>query len=132
MTRRDFEAARQHMLAQLRDWIAREREGRNQGTGSAADFKALVNDHARKASLNVRDTGEAGQVEHPGGTRELRFRMRVEGFRLEQLMKFLVSVEQDWPGSKTREISELLLDEKKETWNGTLILAIFKTTEQTP
>lgn len=23
MTRRDFEAARQHMLAQLRDWIAR-------------------------------------------------------------------------------------------------------------
>src|SRR5258708_5567973 len=37
----------------FREWIGKEREGRNQGTGSAADFKALVNDHARKANLNV-------------------------------------------------------------------------------
>lgn len=40
MTRRDFEAARAHMLAQLRDWIARgadlaEVEGEIKATASA-------------------------------------------------------------------------------------------------
>jgi hypothetical protein len=114
----------------FREWIAKEREGHNQGAGSAADFRALLNDHARKANLNVRDTGEAGNIPHSGGRLELRFRIRAEGFRLEALTRFLVSVETDWPGAKTREISELQLDEKAQLWNGTIVLAIFKQTDE--
>ncbi|MBI3723806.1 hypothetical protein HY251_07635 [bacterium] len=116
----------------FRDWIAREREGRNQGTGSAADFKALLNDHARKQGLNVRDTGEAGTIDHPGGTKELRFRMRIEGCKLEALTKFLVSVEEDWAGAKTREIPEMTIDEKSQTWTASIVVAIFKHADQQP
>jgi hypothetical protein len=117
--------------APFRDWIGREREGKNQGTGTPADFKALLSDHAGKIGLHVKDTGEAGTIEHPGGTRELRFRLRVEDARIEQITRFLVQVEQDWPGSKTREIPELTLNEKTgNTWNASLVLAIFKHTDQ--
>jgi hypothetical protein len=117
--------------APFREWIVREREGKNQGSGTPADFKALLSDHAQKIGLVVKDTNEAGTVEHPGGTRELRFRLRVEGARIEQITKFLVSIEQDWPGAKTREIPELTLDEKTgNTWNAGLVLAIFKHSDQ--
>jgi hypothetical protein len=115
--------------AQFRDWIARERESKSNGSGSTADFKALVSDHARRIGLNVKDTREAGQIEHPGGTRELQISIRIEGFRLEQLVRFLVAVEQDWPGAKTRQIPDLQLDPKAQTWTGSVILAIFKHNE---
>jgi hypothetical protein len=116
--------------AQFRDWIARDREGRNTGTGTSADFKALMSNNANKVGLHVTDTAEQGTIPLPNGTIELRFRLRVTGFRLEAFMRFLISVEQDWPGSKVREITDLSLDEKNNIWNGQVILAIFKHTEQ--
>jgi hypothetical protein len=115
---------------QFREWISRDREGRNVGQGSSADFKALLNDHAQKNGLRVTDSSEQGTIELGGGTRELRFRVRMQGFRLENFTRFLVSVEQDWPGSKVREITDLSLDEKNQVWNGQVVVAIFKHTEQ--
>ena len=114
----------------FREWIARDREGRNVGQGSSADFKALLNDHAQKNGLRITNTSEDGTSEIGGGTRELRFRLLVQGFRLENFTRFLVSVEQDWPGSKVRDILDLSWDDKNQVWNGTVILAIFKHTEQ--
>jgi hypothetical protein len=116
----------------FREWIAREREGRNTGQGSSADFKALLNDHATKTGLKVTESSELGAQELGNGTRELTFRLRIQGCRVEALMRFLVSVEQDWPGSKVREITDLSLDEKNQVWNAQVILAIFKHTEQAP
>ena len=113
--------------AQFREWIARDRENRNLGGGSSADFKALLTDRASKLGLKVENTTEQGNGQDLGnGTRELRFRVRILGFRLEQFVRFLVSVEQEWPGSKVREISDLQFDQKSQLWNGMVILAIFK------
>src|SRR4051812_36128281 len=66
---------------QFREWIARDREQKNVGTGTSADFKALLNDHAQKNGLRVTDSSEQGTIELGGGTRELRFRVRMQGFR---------------------------------------------------
>lgn len=110
----------------FRDWIARDRENRNNGQGSSSDFKALYNTTAAKCGLRVTDSSEQGAIELGNGTRELRFRLRIQGFRLEAFTRFLVSIEQEWPGSKVREITDLSLDEKNQVWNGQVILAIFK------
>lgn len=117
---------------QFRDWIARDREGLNTGSGTSADFKALVNDHATKCGLRVNESSEQGALDLGGGTRELRFRVGIQGFRLEAFTRFLVSIEQDWPGSKVREITQLSLDEKNQVWNGQVILAIFRHTDTPP
>src|SRR5262245_37720620 len=60
---------------QFRDWIARDREGRNTGTGTSADFKAVMSNDASKAGLRVTDTAEQGTIPLPNGTIELRFRL---------------------------------------------------------
>lgn len=114
---------------QFREWVLRDRENRNTGQGSAADFKALINDRAQKNGLRITDSSEQGSMEIGGGTRELRFRCHMQGFRLDAFIRFLVAIENDWPGSKVREITDLSLDEKTQVWNGQVILAIFKHTE---
>src|SRR5277367_6265044 len=48
---------------QLREWIARDREGRNTGTGSSADFKAVVSTDANKCNLHVTNLSEQGSIE---------------------------------------------------------------------
>jgi hypothetical protein len=113
----------------FREWVQRDREGRNVGQGSSGDFKARMNENAGKQGLKVTDSSEQGAIELGGGTRELRFRVRMQGFRVEQFTRFLVSIEQDWPGAKVREITELSFDEKNQLWNGQVVLAIFKHTE---
>jgi hypothetical protein len=112
--------------AQFREWIARDREGRNVAHGSSADFKALLSVNAGKHGLKVENTTEQSGQDMGNGMRELRFQVRMLGFRLEPFMRFLVSVEQEWPGAKVREITELTLDEKNQLWNGMVVLAIFK------
>lgn len=117
--------------APFREWIGRERDTKTDSSGSSGDFKALITLQARDAAINIRDIADGGKIDNPGGTQELRFRVHIEGARVEQIVKFIVGVEQHRPGAKCREIQDLALDEKTgNTWNANIVLSIFKHNDQ--
>jgi hypothetical protein len=82
--------------------------------GTPADFKALVLDHARDARVRVTELAEASADRQS-------FRIRVEGAQLEAFIRFLVSVEQDWPKSFVREVPDLTRG-GDEVWNGQVVV----------
>ena len=110
----------------LRGWIARERESRGIAGGrGAADFQALYLKRAQEAGLRLTNHSSQGTRNLPGGT-ELSYRLQIDGCRVENLVKFLVRVEEDWPGALTKQISKLDWNEKTQGWDTIIELSIFR------
>lgn len=115
----------------LKAWISREREGAQQNTGSrkTADFQALYLKLSRAPQhrLNLTNHTLEGSIPHPGGT-ELPFRLVFKQCRVEELVKFLVKLEEMWPGARVKKIPKLQYLERGETkgWDATVVVSIFK------
>jgi hypothetical protein len=109
----------------LRGWIARERGNRDVGTGGAADFQALYLKRGQESGVRITTHSSQGTREMPGGT-ELSYRLQIDGCRVENLVKFLVRVEEEWPGAKTKQIAKLDWNEKNQAWDAIIELCIFR------
>jgi hypothetical protein len=110
----------------LRGWIAREREGRQTvGSGSPADFQALYVMRSEQAQVRLTNHTSQGVREKPGGT-ELTFNLQIDGCRVENLVKFLVGVEEEWPGARVNRIVKLDWNERTELWDASIELSIFR------
>lgn len=113
----------------LRSWLAREREGRSTVSGTAADFEALWVQRAREHGVKVPTNASLGSRNVPGGT-EWATRLQVERCRIEQLVKFLLTLEEEWPGARVRQIVKLDFMEANqrapEGWDAVVEIAIFR------
>jgi hypothetical protein len=111
---------------ELRGWIAREREGRQTvGSGSPADFQALYVQRSEQSQVRLTNHMSGGVRERPGGT-EFTFSLQIEGCRVENLVKFLVGVEEEWPGARVSRITKLDWNERTELWDAAVELSIFR------
>jgi hypothetical protein len=110
----------------LRGWIAREREGRaTADTGDAAAFQALCVSRATQCQVRVTGQSSQGAREKPGGT-ELTYAFEIEGCRVENLVRFLVRVEEEWPGARVAKIAKLNWNERSQLWDASIHLSIFR------
>lgn len=113
--------------ADLRAWIARERGAQETGVGAADDFQAKCRQLASQNSITIISQQAQGARELPDG-RELTFRLTIEQCRVENLVKFLVLVEEQWPGARVKAIVKLDWNERRESWDAVVELSIFKAT----
>lgn len=114
--------------ADLRGWIARERSAIDSNTPNTADdFQALCRQLASQNSITIVSQQAQGARELPDG-RELTFRLTIEQCRVENLVKFLVLVEEKWPGARVKAIVKLDWNERRESWDSVVELSIFKAT----
>jgi hypothetical protein len=112
----------------LRGWIARDREGRNAaGGGTPADFQALYLQRSRENGVQISNHTSQGSRQINGGT-ELVYRLNMDGCRVENLVRFLVRVEEDWPGAKVKQIVKLDWNERTKGWDASVELSIFRAT----
>ena len=112
--------------ADLRGWIAREREGRNTaGGGTPADFQALYLARSRENGVQIGTHTSQGSRPMAGGA-ELTYRLNMDGVRVENLVRFLVRVEEDWPGAKVKQIIKLDWNERNKNWDASVELSIFR------
>lgn len=110
----------------LRGWIAREREGQKvDGDGTPADFQALYVKRAEESRVRLTNHASQGTRNLPGGT-ELSYRLQVDGCRVEDLVRFLVRVEEDWPGARVKNIVKLDWNTRQELWDAVVELSIFR------
>lgn len=110
----------------LRSWIGREREGRQAaGDGTPADFQALYVKRAEESRIRLTNHASQGTRNLPGGT-ELSYRLQVDGCRVEDLVRFLVRVEEDWPGARVKNIVKLDWNTRNESWDAVVELSIFR------
>ncbi|MBX3471976.1 MAG: hypothetical protein KF878_34420 [Planctomycetes bacterium] len=110
----------------LRGWIARERESRvTEGGGAPADFQALYVKRAEESRVRLTTHSSQGTRNLPGGT-ELSYRLQLDGCRVEDLVRFLVRVEEDWPGARVKGIAKLDWNTRNELWDAVVELSIFR------
>ena len=111
---------------ELRAWIARERGSQGQtSSGSADDFQAMCRARANENGVNIISQQSQGTRNLPDGT-ELNYRLTIEQCRVEGLVKFLVRVEEDWPGARVKQIVKLDWNERKEAWDSVVELSIVR------
>lgn len=110
----------------LRAWIARERGAQETNSpNSADDFQALCRQHASQNQITIVSQQAQGTRDLPDG-RELTFRLTIEQCRVENLIKFLVRVEEEWPGARVKQLVKLDWNERRESWDSVVELSIFK------
>ncbi len=112
----------------LRGWIARERQNRQADAGdgnSPADFQALYVKRAEESRVRLTNHASQGTRSTPGGT-ELNYRLQIDGCRVEDLVRFLVRVEEDWPGARVKNIVKLDWNIRNESWDAVVELSIFR------
>ncbi len=110
----------------MRAWVARERTSAVNGpSGSPADFQALCRARANENGVNIASQQSQGTRNLPDGT-ELTYRLTIDQVRVESLVKFLVRVEEDWPGARVKQIVKLDWNERKEAWDSVIELSIFR------
>lgn len=122
---------KQAMDEDLRSWIARDREsGRGGSVGRGApDFQALIIKLSRERQHPVRIENQSQEqaIPHPGGF-EIPFRLIIKKVRMEHLVKFLLRIEETWPGARVKKFDKLQYAEKdgQKRWEATVVLSIFK------
>jgi hypothetical protein len=114
----------------LRANIARERTSGSTASGTAPDFQALIIKLSRNRAhpLRIDNQSQDNPITHPGGM-ELPFRLIIKGCRMEHLVKFLLKIEETWPGARVKKIDKLQYVEKgdQKRWDATVVLSIFST-----
>lgn len=111
----------------LRGWIVKEREGQQVATSrSSADFKALYLKLSREHALSFERETQLQSIQQPG-VEEIPFQMVIRRCRVESLIKFLVKIEEQWPGARVKKIDKLQYSERGEQkgWDATVIVSIF-------
>ena len=109
---------------EFRSQLAREREGQQTGGGRGTDFRSLYIQNAQRNGLNLVGD-QAFNREIPGGV-ELTYRLQVDSCRVEPLMKFLVGLEEQWPGARVKQIIKLDFNSSTEKFDAVFELSIFK------
>jgi hypothetical protein len=113
----------------FREWIARDRENRVPANGQTpTDFKALLVTELPKFQITYTLLTQDGAIDHRVAT-EIPFAVTVDSCRIEDLTRFLSTVEERWPGAKAREVRSLEWDEKKATWKAVIVVSIFRATQ---
>lgn len=112
----------------LREHIARERKSGTSARGGAPDFQALIIKLSRNRAhpLKIDNQSQDTPITHPGGM-ELPFRLIIKGCRMEHLVKFLLKIEETWPGARVKKFDKLQYVEKgdQKRWDATVVLSIF-------
>jgi hypothetical protein len=122
---------KQAMDEDLRGWIARDRENKGKGSGAqgAPDFQALIIALARdlRHPVRIENQSQEQAIPHRGGF-ELPFRLVIKKVRMEHLVKFLLKIEETWPGARVKKFDKLQYVEKgdQKRWEATVVLSIFK------
>ncbi|MBL4848856.1 MAG: hypothetical protein JKY65_25315 [Planctomycetes bacterium] len=117
----------------FRDWISRERNNavlsntdRDNTTG---EFRGLVFSLAARQglqqSLKGRLTPRGVYQDQVTLMKEAMFQLQFDDIRVEKLMRYLVSLEEGWPGCRTTRINELKYNEKTKTWKASIQVSIF-------
>jgi hypothetical protein len=114
----------------FRTWVVKDREGSASTTSrGTADFQGLYIKLARHPEhrLVLENHTLEGSIPHPGGV-ELPFRLIIKRCRLEEVVKFLVKLEEAWPGARVKKFDKLSWEEKGEEkgWDVTVVVSIFK------
>ena len=106
--------------------IARERSGEGVG-GKAFDFQALVLNMSQNQGIHQGfDTiNQSNHKELPSGSVELTYRVVLQGVRMEPYVKFLSSIENEWPGARVSRLVKLDWSEQRNGWDATVELSIF-------
>lgn len=117
---------------EFREWVSRERESALTGNtnASSTDFQALYLERARSNGLDLTNHTLEGSITHPGGT-ELPYRLVIKDCRVENLLKFLSALEEEWPGARVKQIVKLDWSERNEAWEAVVVVSIFRATQQT-
>jgi hypothetical protein len=122
---------KQAMDEDLRGWISRDRDSGSKGSvgRGAADFQALIIklSRDRRHPLRIENQSQEQPIPHPGGF-ELPFRLVVKKVRMEHLVKFLLKIEETWPGARVKKFDKLQYSDKdgEKRWEATVVLSIFK------
>jgi hypothetical protein len=119
---------------QLKEWISRERTNKRHGNqGTTTEFKALCISKAAefglRGALKGRISSQGVREDPRTRTREATFRLQLSELRVEPLMKFLVTLEEQWPGARVKRILKLDYSDKRKSWDASLEVAIYNPTD---
>jgi len=111
---------------QLQKWLARERETTEVGGGRASDFEAMLVNQVQRMGLSDNYKGKQQQQRPIRGIgTEITFRLTFEELRVEELVKYLAYLEDNWPGARVTKIGQLEYREKQDAWNAYVDVTIF-------
>ena len=118
---------------QFREYIARERSNARLSQGgqgnTTTEFKGLMISLAARQGLQQALNGQI----QPRGVyedqvtrmKEAMFQLNFDGVRVEGLVRYLVSLEEGWPGCRVTRINELKYNEKDKSWKASVQVSIF-------
>jgi len=117
----------------FRNWISRERSNdRLSGSGrdnTQGEFRALGLSLANRQGL---DSMLQGRFQRRGVNtdpvtqmKEAQFGLTFDDIRVEQLTKYLVSLEEKWPGCRVTRINELKYNPDKKVWKASVQVSIY-------
>lgn len=118
---------------QFREWVARERSSARLSAGgqgnTTTEFKGLIISLAARQGLQQALNGRIqprGVYEDPvTRMKEAMFQLNFEGVRVENLTRYLVALEEGWPGCRVTRINELKYEERKKSWKASVQVSIF-------
>lgn len=118
----------------FRQWISRERNNVRLSSGSGRDntqgeFRALGLSLANRQGL---DSMLKGRFQRRGVNtdpvtqmKEAQFGLTFDDIRVEQLTKYLVSLEEKWPGCRVTRINELKFNKDTKAWKASVQVSIY-------
>jgi hypothetical protein len=113
----------------FKGWVARDREGKATGDGSPSDFQAMMHNGIGRNSLNLKTLTQQSARELRSGGTELTYRVSFEGIRVQNLIRFLVGLEESWPGARVKQIVKLDQNNRTELWDAVVDMSIFRSEE---
>ncbi|RMG08963.1 MAG: hypothetical protein D6731_20790 [Planctomycetota bacterium] len=116
----------------FRALIAKSRQGSAGVSGSTADFQALYIKLARDPQhrLQLENHSLLGSITHPDGE-EFPFQLVIKQCRVEELVRYLVKLEETWPGARVKKITKLQYVERgdRKGWDATVVVSVFRSNE---
>lgn len=117
----------------FRDWISRERNNARLSTtgreNTQSEFRALGLSLAARQGLQTPLKGRfqrRGVHQDPVTLmKEAQFGLQFDDVRIEKLTKYLVSLEEGWPGCRVTRINELKYSAERKLWKASVQVSIF-------
>lgn len=114
----------------FKNWVGREREDKGTGDGSPSDFQAMMHNGISRNSLNLTTMAQQSARQLRSGGTELTYRVAFDGIRVQNLIRFLVGLEESWPGARVTKISKLDLNNRTEMWDAVIEVSIFSSEDK--
>ncbi len=111
----------------FRNWVSRDRDGKVKTDWKASDFQTIYVNASRLNQIDLKVHSQESARQVANGT-ELVFALTFKNCRVENLIKFLLKVQKDWPGARVKEIPNLKYIERKgvKGWDASVKLSIFR------